>query len=308
MKIAVLFKGMPRFIEEGSDWINKNVFTDEFRKDCVVDYFCYFWNDNSQNLKERVEKCYSPKKYNIVNYDMHINSFKNRVFEWNEKNKCIEQYLRRSVIEFTNEPYFWGQYLSVFSGIDMIDNIDYYDVILIIRSDTMILINDTEDETKESILFRRLAVGKNLNGIVPCSSSVDIETGHVHIGDLFFITSPAYIKKYCKNGYDIFFDILTKDKLLFYRYNINPSSPSFYHELWRTIGDYNRCANFENIRFYERFSKEIDSILIRDKEVYWNGDLEEIKQIYIYSMKTYDTNYEIWYQKYKNNLISKTVL
>jgi hypothetical protein len=284
MKIAVLVRGLPRFIEEGAHWIHNSVFTEKFKENNTVDYFCYFWDDHSEQLSDRIERSYFPRKLKIIDYKKYIEDFKKKVDDFNESSNDLNKFIPVSICNRIKTPYFWGQYLCTVLGVEFIDNIDDYDVVMITRSDTMILINESNRETKEDILHRRLEAASHNYGIFPCSSSVNVKTGHQHLGDLFFISTPLYIKKYCKNGLDNFLNLITKDKLLFYRYNINITSPFLHHEIWKYLGEYNNASNFIDVRFYERECSEIKSILLRDADIYWNGSLEDISKLYESSM------------------------
>ncbi len=302
LRIAVILKGMPRFLEEGATWNNQKVFSESFKNkyNAQVDYFCHFWDDKSESLSDRIITSYSPKKYKIDNFDEYIVDFDKCVSDFYENNPHYKLFVPLHILSgITADSYFMGQYISTQLGVELIDNIDEYDVVFISRTDTLLLLNSSTTETADDILYRRLLNAKESYGIFPSSSSVDVQTGHTHLGDLYFISNPTYIKKYCYNLYQNLLNLITKDSFLFYHYHINRDSPAIFHEMWRKIGEYNSAANFIDVRFFENQSREMDSILIRDKLVFESGNVDDMRELYKYSITTYDKNYLVWYEKYK---------
>jgi hypothetical protein len=104
MRVAILVTGQPRFLEEGAWWYKNKVFTGN---NIQVDYYCYFWDDGSPDLKQRIENTFNPVRYHIADYNSIMKEFIRNVKAYNANNSTyldlVPNNIRNSILFETDE-------------------------------------------------------------------------------------------------------------------------------------------------------------------------------------------------------------
>ena len=83
MRVAVVLTGQPRYLEQSAWWWKNKVFPSHYQK-LQVDYFCQFWQDNTDNLHTRIIQQFNPTQLVINNYHESLISFRQKIQTANE--------------------------------------------------------------------------------------------------------------------------------------------------------------------------------------------------------------------------------
>jgi hypothetical protein len=244
MRVAVLITGQPRYLEEGAWWLRNKVFPQTGAIE--VDYYCYFWNDGSDNLAQRIQTAYNPKKYQIGDYDSVINNFINKIQTYNKLNPTtlsqLPNYINESILFNTTEistwsKNFWGQYLASGKITDLVGNLadQNYDIIIKTRSDAIFV------PMQERLWLQAFSnMHKNTvfqNKILPAWLYID--SGIVNIGDFVFFSLPNTWYNYSKNIEQNCLKLATINNVLFSELGIAEfQHPS--HWVWTKLSLYTK--------------------------------------------------------------------
>lgn len=154
MKIALCFHGLPRLIEKcHSDIYNY------FIKNNNVDIFAHFWWDDSYkgkinrlHVKERFDEnknpieifknLYNPLKIHYEECPQNFDASEYNVEGWNTPHIKDSVLFHKICASATIYGSWYCRFLSVNKVIKLIDNINDYDLIIIVRSDTLIFNNN----------------------------------------------------------------------------------------------------------------------------------------------------------------------
>ena len=280
MRIAVLVTGQPRFLEEGAWWMKNKVFTG---KNITVDYYCYFWNDGSDNLRQRIEAAYNPVRYHIADYSSVMKEFIKNVKEYNSKNDTyldlIPDNIRNSILFETEEQYmsdytfnFFGQYLAINGITTMTGNLEgMYDIVVRTRSDT-IFNNIPENDWLASFsnmhrnpVFRDKIMAPWLY----------VESGTPHIGDFCFISLPTPWYNYSKNLKENCFKLITEHRPLFYDLKVSDYKSILQHWVWMKTSVYSK-TNW--LSFSVTWPTAFDCVVLRNKHDMSNMNFKSLRE------------------------------
>jgi len=226
MRIAVLVTGQPRFIEQGSWWLNNRTFDDT----CDVDYYCYFWSNGDPDLVNKIQNTFNPKRTKIVDYDKVWNRWTHQVStanatekNWDPIHKIIRQH---ACFGGTSDWKRWleqennilrscpGQYFSAADVFDLVPNIDEYDLVIKTRSDCMLMPpNSGWTWVKEHIEHRSKSLKDD--PIIWIQKS-KLTKSNFFILDHYFYGLPKDMKQFFNPQLkQNLFNLVTKDKLAF---------------------------------------------------------------------------------------------
>jgi hypothetical protein len=242
MRIAVLVTGQPRFIEDGAWWFKNRVFPAHYRN-LKVDYYCYFWNDGSTNLKSRIVNAYTPVIYQIVDYNPVIDNFLLLIDKYNSKNTQYDELIHHDIHEIIyphNQQHslwgrnFWGQYIATNGITNLVGDLTgKYDIVIKTRSDAAFnILSEVEWISCFEIMCKH-------NNDIMFTPWIEIKRGVPNISDIAFISKPESFYQFSKNIYSNCVDLATKDKALFYELAV---ADHIYtaHWLWNKISNYSR--------------------------------------------------------------------
>ena len=240
MKIAVLISGQPRYLKNVAEWNKNKLF--QSHNGFEVDYYIHLWDNNGDNLATNIVKLYNPVDYVIGDYSSYLDDFKKTIIEQNKNYQdsfsLVPRYIRDNILFDTNEPTeygnnFWGQFLSTYEVSKLVDY-SKYDFIIKTRSDAVI--NPMTPQLWHSSLSNvRRNPGFKERIFAPWLHTV---SGIPHFCDFAFIAQPHVWEKYSKNLKDECILLATRDKALFYEFNLH----SFYgisHWIWNKLSIYN---------------------------------------------------------------------
>jgi len=267
MRIAILVTGQPRFLEEGAWWYENKVFTSN---NIQVDYYCYFWDDGSPDLKQRIENTFNPVRYHIADYNSIMKEFIRNVKTYNANNSTyldlVPDNIRNSILFETDEQYiseysfnFFGQYLAINGITNMTGNLEgMYDIVIRTRSDT-VLNNISEHEWLAAFSnMHRNPVFRN-KIMAPW---LYIESGTPHIGDFCFISLPSPWYNYSKNLKEHCFKLVTEHRPLFYDLKVSDYKSILQHWVWMKTSAY---SNTNWLSFSVTWPTAFDSTVLRNK-------------------------------------------
>jgi hypothetical protein len=225
MRVAVLITGQPRLLEEGAWWWKNKVFPSSFQN-LQVDYFCYFWNDGSDNLKERIQNSFNPVRYQIENYDAKISPFINQIQEYNKQNSQYLDLIPNNIKEnllFTEEfisdygKNFYGQFLAADGITKMVGNLSHqYDIVIKSRSDAII---NPMEEKNWLAAFHNMHRNPIFHDKM-FASWMYVDSGMPHVGDFAFFSLPSTWYNFSRNLKENLLKITTEQKAIFYELKI----------------------------------------------------------------------------------------
>lgn len=242
MRVAVLVTGQPRHFENSAWWFKNRVFTNN--SNMQVDYYCYFWDDGSDNLDSRIVSAYNPVKYQIGNYESAIDEFIGKIQTYNNSNpqtlSQIPTYIKENILFNTTEipqwgRNFWGQYIATSKMTELAGNLasENYDIIIKTRSDAVFVPMQEKLWLQAFHNMRRNPVFKNK--VLPAWLYVD--SGIVNIGDFAFFSLPDTWYNYSKNIQQNCLSLATTNNVLFSELGIaNFEHPA--HWVWTKLSLY----------------------------------------------------------------------
>jgi hypothetical protein len=240
MKIAVLISGLPRYLDNVAAWNKQKLF--QTQNGFEVDYYVHFWDDGSADLEQRVVSAYNPKAVLIEDYSSYIDDFKNEIVElnktYNNSFYLVPQYIRDNILFDTYEPTdygknFWGQFLSTYKVSKLVDY-SKYDFVIKTRSDAVIS-PMTPQLWHSSLANVRRNPGFKERIFTPWMHTI---SGIPYFCDFAFISQSHVWQRYSDNLKQCCIDLATKDKALFYEFNLH----RFYgisHWIWNKLSIYN---------------------------------------------------------------------
>jgi len=242
MRVAVLFTGQPRHLEQGAWWFKNRVFPQNCGLD--VDYYGYFWDDGDPNLRSRIEQSYSPVRYHIQNYDKVINDFISEVQSENENYSWdfVPDNFKNVHLFGVETPYisnyarnFWGQYICNSKIAKMLGDLSEYDIVIRTRSDVAFNNMPTNFWTDAFTNVHRNPIFDDKM----FSPWLYVENGIPLFSDFAFISKPAVWHNYSKNMYENCISLATEHKQLWYELEVSEfSQPP--HWLWNKLAMYSK--------------------------------------------------------------------
>lgn len=244
MRVAVMLTGQPRFLAQGAWWMRNRVFPAHYQN-LKIDYYCYFWDDGSTDLEQRIVKAYAPVKYKIASYDEVILNFKNKITTYNTANpqyaELAELHIHENILY--NTPHvtkwgvnFWGQYFATGGITELVGDLSgQYDIVIKTRSDAIF---NPLSESHWGSCFKNMYANPVFRDKM-FAPWMHIEHGIPHMGDFAFISKPDLFYQFSKNIHNNCFDLATKDKSLFYELNV-ANHPHVAHWVWNKISNYSR--------------------------------------------------------------------
>lgn len=245
MKIAVLFKGLPRKLEPVSQWW-KHKFIDRYPR-INFDFYCHFWNDNEIDLDKKIVDAFNPVNYSTDSYNNIFTDFMYRLL-----NMCKENNHRPSLFDLVKKDIsiddniddileilksdkflynLLGQYISSEKVFDIIDSekIKEYDLIILTRSDLVLRDEDDFYNTMNIIINQIKNEDVTHDTIYPHGMrEIPDNDEHLFISDLILIGSYISMSKYLSNFKEKLFKIFYDDK----------TNYGFYlqHNIWYILG------------------------------------------------------------------------
>lgn len=242
MKIAILISGQPRFMQQGSQWIQDRLFPKKYGYD--IDFFVHAWDDFDPELENKIVNYYNPISYKIDNYQQYIDDFKTQVIKKNNSLndndilnilplKIRDNILFDTPVPTTYGENFWGQFLSTYEVSKMVTDYQDYDIVIKTRSDAIM------DTMNPQILYRALS---NIIKNPAFSNKIFTPWLHAFRGipyfcDFAFISTPTTWKKYSENLREKCLNLATDDKALFYEFKIHDFD-GISHWTWNKLSIY----------------------------------------------------------------------
>ena len=78
MRVAILFTGQARYLDQSSFWYREKTFHKQFQN-LDIDYYAYIWDDGSDNLDDKIIKAYDPVKFEIGDYNVAFHSHRHQI-------------------------------------------------------------------------------------------------------------------------------------------------------------------------------------------------------------------------------------
>lgn len=278
MKIAILVTGQPRYLEQGAWWIKNRVFPESGK--IKADYYCYFWNDSSENLNERIQHAYSPVRFHTQDFETAVSKVIDTVQTYNKKNprylELAPRGFRENVMFDTKEitsygKNFWGQFIAADTMTKMLGNFQgQYDLVIKTRSDAII---NNMDEKHWLAAFENIHANPIFHDKI-LSSWMYVDSGIPHIGDFCFIAKPETWYNYSKNLKENCIKVVTQDKAICYELNLSGYKfPS--HWMWLKASYYSK-TNW--LSFATTWPTPFDITLLRENVDIQNTTFQKIQQ------------------------------
>jgi len=279
MKIAVLFTGQPRYLEQSGFWWREKTFPRSFQN-IEVDYYCYFWDDGSDNLDDRIINAYQPVEYGIGDYNKSFHNHRHKIrlanenaTDWHITNDYMKHIMCYQGDSFDNFAYnFPGMYLASAEGARLFGELSQYDIVIKTRSDNML--NNMQERQWMQLFsnMHRNAVFKD----VLFTPWMRIRHGLPFMGDLCFIGKPNLMHSFLKNIDHQMVKLATVDKHLLSDFLIDPEIP-FAHWLW------SRCSLYSKTDWLSIsvvWPVPFSSALLRQDIPLYDKDYQFIEQTY----------------------------
>lgn len=208
MKLAICFNGLPRLINK----CHQDIFN-YFIKDNNIDIYAHFWW--SEEYKFKTNRLHVNEKFEEKPVEDFINLYKPKkiVYEecpdrevdltsingWN-KEKCEdEQEMNFRIFGYFTEYTFYTRHLSMKKSLDLIENLDSYDIIIVCRPDLLkFKKGNFVKEIKKLDCTKKIYFPSTLEGGVKFAGEFSNR-----LGDWFFFSSPDNIKKFVNESYNI---------------------------------------------------------------------------------------------------------
>jgi hypothetical protein len=242
MRVAVVLTGQPRYLEQSAWWWKNKVFPSYYQK-LQVDYFCQFWQDNTDNLHTRIIQQFNPTQLVINNYHESLISFRQKIQTANEN--CNDWHLvpvdvRRNVCFYDDEMSeygynFHGMFLSNAYAAREFGELTEYDVIIKTRSDAVF---NPLSENQWLSTFHNMLKNPTFNETI-FSPWLRIKQGAPFFGDLAFIGKPKLMYQFMNNMDEHMFKMCTRDKHLFGELLINDYK-LIAHWMWHRLSLYSK--------------------------------------------------------------------
>lgn len=222
MRIAILISGQPRNLEQGAWWIKNRVFPQN--PYIQTDYYCHFWDDNTDNLQQRTKDIYNPVGCWVENYSDCADKLINRIRDYNYKNSNwdnIPDNYRNGVLfdggRVSKYSYnFWGQYLSAARVTACVENLHEYDIVIKTRSDVAFKNMDIKFWLQA---FKNIKANPAFRDKI-FSNWLFVKSGIPYMGDFAFIATPQVWKNYADNLEENCYKLASTHKFLWNELNL----------------------------------------------------------------------------------------
>lgn len=240
MKVAVLLTGQPRHLEQGAWWFHNKVFPRN-SKNLQVDYFAAFWDDDTPDLKQRIQQAYNPVRFHVYNYDEHFARIHHDIHSRNLNNPHVDllpDNIKHNVLcvgdnvsRFAKN--FWGQFIACGLVSNLTGSLgSEYDVVIKTRSDVAFRPMDEK-------LWIETFSNMHRNNVFDDKMLADwmyIKNGRGYVGDFAFFAKPDTWNRFAKNMYQNCVRLATEDCLLWYDENHNQDQEiNFPHKMWTNL-------------------------------------------------------------------------
>lgn len=240
MKVAVLITGQPRFLEQGAWWFKNKVFPNP--KNLQVDYYCYLWDDGLPDLQKRISDTYNPVRCHVQNYEKVIDSFIERVQDYNEENNdwsyVPDKFRTEHLFDSPHvSNYFrniWGQYLCNGKMAKMVGSLENeYDIVIKTRSD--VVFNNMAEKywvaAFENIYKNPIFDDKLF------TPWLYIDQGIPYFADFAFISKPSVWYNFAKDMEEHCFQLAGPHKQLWYELGVS-NFDHYPHWIWNKLCGY----------------------------------------------------------------------
>jgi hypothetical protein len=228
MKIAVLVMGMPRCLHEGAWWFHNRCtpFGDHYQ----MDFYVHTWDDNSLDLRQRIQQEWKTDNVQIDNFDDIFEDWWTPIERYNSidgKGKYLEDH----VLNWYKHGPHVGQFLSTGLASEMLFQSGMeYDFVIRTRFDTILC---PIDKNKWMTLF----VG--IRGETRAEHAIfvpwlNFKCGLPYIGDLISVSTFKSWKNYAGKFNGKLRQLITKDKLKLSCLNGVPDHMT--HVTWPFLG------------------------------------------------------------------------
>lgn len=278
MKIAIVITGQPRQLEQGAHWFKNYVFP----KGCglEVDYFCYFWDDGTSDLRSRIENTYNPVRYHVQEYEKNINNFISHVQarnnELNDWKHVPEKFRNLHLFDVDNNHIsnysknIWGQFFCSYKANKMLGSLDNYDIVIRTRSDVAFNNMDIAHwRSAFSNIYRNPIFDDKM--FVPW---LYIERGIPLFSDFAFISKPKVWHQFNSNLEEACFAIATDHKQLWYELEVSEFK-HHPHWIWNKMAMHSRT---NMLSFSVTWPMPFDCKLIRYPEKLEDLNFDYINQ------------------------------
>ena len=273
-RIAVVLCGQARFLEQGAWWFKNRVFPES--DELQVDYYCYFWGDNENNLEERIKNTHNPVKYGIGDYNLSFHAHRHaiRMGNKNATYENIPNLIQNTICyrpeEFNTFEYnFPGMYLCSAEAFRMIgeETLAKYDMVIRTRSDICL----------EPIAnrFWKTMIHELENNTIHCPW-IDINNGIPFVGDLAFFGKPDTMYKHFSELDSNLVKMATINKYLFNEYQlVDPRNDGLPlgHVIWTRASLYTKI-NWRRLFWHSNQLHGLKTSLIRR-----NHSIEELEKL-----------------------------
>jgi hypothetical protein len=279
MRVAVVLTGQPRYLEQSAWWWKNKIFPPHFTN-INADYFMHIWDDKTGSLDKKITETFNPKKYIIGDYNVGFHSLRHEIktantdaTDWEYVTPWFKECVCFNPDTFDHYQYNTpGMFLSAAESINLIEDIENYDIIIKTRTDCVIRPGAESDW---------LTSFKNILSWPAMSNSIFVDWMHINsglpfIGDLVFIAKATIMKRYLENLRSNLIKLATVDKILLNDFNYVKEIPET-HWLWTRLSIYSK-TNWDNFNLVS--PSPFATALIRHDENITNKDFTYLQARY----------------------------